>query len=95
MTTSSLTKRKEIIMNITSNEVQTREIAVEDIKKQQNAYKKLFKAGLEDGSVDDLAYDKDGNLLTNTMFFNGMPRPPAGSGKKVKSTDVRVIYTDK
>lgn len=40
-------------MNITSNEVQTREIAVEDIKKQQNAYKKLFKAGLVDGSVDD------------------------------------------
>lgn len=64
-------------MNITSNEVQTQETAAQDAKKLQDASKKLFNAAIKDRSVDDLAYDKDGNLLTNTLFFNGMPRLPA------------------
>ena len=51
-------------MNITSNEVQTQETAAQDAKKLQDASKKLFNAAIKDRSVDDLAYDKDGNLLT-------------------------------
>ena len=67
------------------------EVAAKAAKREMNAKVKQYKEALEDGTIDQLAYDKDGNLLTNALFFNGMPRPPKGIAKKVKASTCKKV----
>jgi hypothetical protein len=72
-------------MATTVKAVQTgKEMNANAAKRSSTKAKRLYKEAMLDGSFEDLAYDKDGNLLTNAMFFNGIARMHAGMTKKVR-----------